>query len=95
MDGTAPISEQVRQYYGSILQTNRDLETAACRSTEALPGLQQESLSLIHPEILEKTYGCGSPSRGARSSTSVAARVVTPTSHPGSSVQPAPSSVST
>ena len=61
MDGTAPISEQVRQYYGSILQTNRDLETAACRSTEALPGLQQESLSLIHPEILEKTYGCGSP----------------------------------
>jgi len=61
MDATASIQEQVSQYYGRILQTTKDLETGACRNTDALPSYQREALALIHPEILERAYGCGSP----------------------------------
>lgn len=61
MDATASIQEQVSQYYGRIPQTTKDLETGACRNTDALPSYQREALALIHPEILERAYGCGSP----------------------------------
>lgn len=53
--------EQVKQYYGEVLSGSADLKTDACCPSGALPHYQKEILAEIHPEILEKFYGCGSP----------------------------------
>lgn len=57
----AELRASVQDYYGRVLETNRDLKTGACCSTDDLPAAQREILSQIHPEVLEKFYGCGSP----------------------------------
>ena len=51
----------VQDYYGSVLETNKDLKTNACCTAEAMPAHLKGIVSEIHPEILEKFYGCGSP----------------------------------
>lgn len=53
--------EMVKNYYGKVLQTNKDLKSNACCSTDSMPQEQCEILSVIDPEIVEKYYGCGSP----------------------------------
>lgn len=53
--------ETVQQYYGKILKTNADLKTNACCTADAMPAHLKPILSQIHPEVLEKFYGCGSP----------------------------------
>ena len=53
--------EEVKRYYGKVLKTHRDLRTTACCSPEALPLHLKAILDKIHPEVLEKFYGCGSP----------------------------------
>lgn len=52
---------RVRAYYGRVLRTSRDLKTNACCSLEALPVHQREVLAELHPDIVERFYGCGSP----------------------------------
>ncbi|TYO99350.1 methyltransferase family protein [Geothermobacter ehrlichii] len=53
--------EQVKEYYGKVLSSQKDLKTSACCSTESLPRRHREILAQIEDEILEKFYGCGSP----------------------------------
>jgi len=53
--------DEVRDYYGTVLQGQRDLKTNACCSADSFPAEQKPILDDIHPEILEKFYGCGSP----------------------------------
>ena len=53
--------ETVKEYYGQILKTNRDLQTNACCPTDALPSHLREVVKQLHPEVTEKFYGCGSP----------------------------------
>jgi arsenite methyltransferase len=53
--------EAVRDYYGKVLKTNKDLKTSACCTTDSLPQRIKEVLKDIHPEVIEKFYGCGSP----------------------------------
>lgn len=53
--------ETVREYYGKVLKTNADLKTNACCDSDAFPSHLKPVLSQIHPEVLEKFYGCGSP----------------------------------
>ncbi len=53
--------ETVKQYYGKTLKTNADLKTNACCTLDAMPAHLKPILSQIHPEVLEKFYGCGSP----------------------------------
>ena len=53
--------EEVREYYGRVLQDKRDLKTNACCSIDSVPMEQREIVDSIHPEILDKFYGCGSP----------------------------------
>jgi SAM-dependent methyltransferase len=53
--------DEVREYYGKTVQNNRDLKTSACCSSESFPEGQKSILNEIHPEILDKFYGCGSP----------------------------------
>lgn len=53
--------DDVKQYYGSVLQSNDDLKTTACCTTDSLPYYQKEILKDIEDEILSRFYGCGSP----------------------------------
>lgn len=51
--------EMVKDYYGRILASSADLKTSACCLVERLPPSIAEIVSQIHPEVLEKFYGCG------------------------------------
>lgn len=55
------IKDSVREYYGEVLNTNADLKTSACCSAENLPASARALASRLHPEVVEKFYGCGSP----------------------------------
>jgi len=53
--------EAVRNYYGRVLDSTKDLQTSACCSVDRMPQHLQDIEALIHPEVKEKFYGCGSP----------------------------------
>ncbi|MEZ5463435.1 methyltransferase domain-containing protein [Dokdonella sp.] len=53
--------EEVRHYYGDVLQSSGDLKTGACCPSESMPLAVRLMLADIHPEITERFYGCGSP----------------------------------
>ncbi len=53
--------DRIKEYYGRVLKSSKDLRTEACCSSDAAPPHVREILSQIHPEVLEKFYGCGSP----------------------------------
>lgn len=54
-------TEAVRDYYGHQLHGQSSLKTRACCSTETPPARHRAILDGIHPEILDRFYGCGSP----------------------------------
>lgn len=58
---TQETQEVVRDYYGKVLTSSKDLKTNACCLAESVPNYQKPYLSKIHSEVLEKFYGCGSP----------------------------------
>lgn len=60
-NGTASLQDAVRTYYGETLQSSSDLRTSACCSSEAMPAQLRAILPLLHPEVVERFYGCGSP----------------------------------
>lgn len=51
----------VKQYYGKTLSTTKDLKSKACCSGASVPQYAKKILSDIHPEVLNRFYGCGSP----------------------------------
>lgn len=53
--------ENVQSYYGQVLSSNKDLQTTACCTADAMPLHAREVVKDIHPEILDRFYGCGSP----------------------------------
>jgi len=53
--------EMVKDYYGKVLASKNDLKTSACCEAGAFPKYLIKPLSLIHNEIQDKFYGCGSP----------------------------------
>jgi SAM-dependent methyltransferase len=53
--------EAVRNYYGRVLQSTKDLQTSACCTAERLPPHLAEIEALISDEVKDKFYGCGSP----------------------------------
>ncbi len=61
MSGIIEISESVRHYYGQVLQSSNDLKTSACCSIDAIPAHLKMLLAELHPEVVERFYGCGSP----------------------------------
>ncbi|MDZ7755555.1 methyltransferase domain-containing protein [Rhodohalobacter sp.] len=60
METTTKFNE-VKEYYGKVLQGSNDLKTSACCNSESLPNYQKEILKEIEDEILTRFYGCGSP----------------------------------
>jgi arsenite methyltransferase len=53
--------DNVREYYGEVLSSSRDLKTGACCPTEAMPERLRKLLDDVHPQIKDRFYGCGSP----------------------------------
>ncbi|NKC14756.1 MAG: methyltransferase domain-containing protein [Gammaproteobacteria bacterium] len=51
--------EVVKEYYGKNLESNQDLKTAACCDASAQPTWLKPLLATVHPEVLERYYGCG------------------------------------
>lgn len=51
----------MRQYYGETLQSSADLRTSACCTASAMPKSLREILPLLHTEVKDRFYGCGSP----------------------------------
>ncbi|KAM8902710.1 arsenite methyltransferase isoform 2-T2 [Spinachia spinachia] len=58
------VRENVKKYYGSRLESTGDLQTSAascslpCRPP---PKSVKDALSLVHPEVTKKFFGCGLP----------------------------------
>ncbi|MGB8636059.1 MAG: methyltransferase domain-containing protein [Rhodanobacteraceae bacterium] len=55
------VRNRVSTYYGDTLQSSADLRTTACCSTSAMPEHLRETAAMLHPEVTERFYGCGSP----------------------------------
>jgi arsenite methyltransferase len=54
--------ENLKQYYGTILQKSPDLKTSACCCTdENLSPRVKAAMSQINDEVISRFYGCGSP----------------------------------
>lgn len=51
----------VSKYYGETLQSSKDLRTSACCPLDAVPEAHKKILARLHPEVLTRFYGCGSP----------------------------------
>lgn len=58
---TASTLDDVRRYYGAVLQSSKDLKTGACCPVEGMPVALRALLDDIHPEVNDRFYGCGSP----------------------------------
>ena len=61
MDSGNTVTDNAKDYYGQVLGGSGDLQTSACCPADALPAFARDIISDIHPEVLEKFYGCGSP----------------------------------
>ncbi len=70
MSNTA-ISESVQNYYGQVLKSNEDLKTSACCTLDAIPQYLRPLLADIHPEVVARYYGCGTPLPTALEGTTV------------------------
>ncbi len=53
--------DSIKDYYGKILRSTRDLKTGACCTLEAFPPYVRSVVELIDEEIMDRYYGCGSP----------------------------------
>ncbi len=53
--------DDIRHYYGSVLQSSGDLKTGACCTIDAMPAYLRRLLDDVHPAIRDRFYGCGSP----------------------------------
>ncbi|MFK5894338.1 MAG: methyltransferase domain-containing protein, partial [Pseudomonadota bacterium] len=51
--------DNVKEYYGKVLSTSKDLKTNACCTDGSTPDYLKQAMSKIHPEVSEKYYGCG------------------------------------
>lgn len=49
----------VETYYGETLQQTSDLQTNACCTAAAPPPHIAQAIANIHPDVLQKYYGCG------------------------------------
>lgn len=53
------INENVKEYYGKILQGSSDLKTDACCTETDSPDHLKQALTNIHHEVAARYYGCG------------------------------------
>jgi len=53
--------DDVKKYYGDVLEKTSDLKTDACCCPDSIPTHVRDVLALIADEVRDKYYGCGSP----------------------------------
>jgi arsenite methyltransferase len=53
------LTENVKDYYGKILQSSNDLKTDACCTDTAMPDHLKQAMGKIHTEVSSRYYGCG------------------------------------
>jgi arsenite methyltransferase len=53
--------DDVKDYYGKVLNTNEDLKTSACCPLDTPSPQVQALLKNVHDTVQAKFYGCGSP----------------------------------
>lgn len=59
---TTTTHNNLKDYYGKVLGHSNDLQTnACCCDADSVPIEVKEALKLIHHEITDRFYGCGSP----------------------------------
>ena len=63
--------ERVREYYGRVLSSSRDLRSGACCAPGSLPLHLRALLEDVHPEVQDRFYGCGAPFPPALEGTTV------------------------
>lgn len=51
--------DEVRDYYGKILQSSSDLKTNACCTDTNMPAHLKIAMSRVHAEVASRYYGCG------------------------------------
>ena len=61
MNSNTGTLDSVRNYYGRVLKTNQDLKTNVCCTGDSLAPRIREILKEIHPDVVARFYGCGSP----------------------------------
>ena len=61
MNSNTRTLDSVQNYYGHVLKTNQDLKTSVCCTGTSLPAPIREILNDIHPDVVARSYGCGSP----------------------------------
>ncbi len=61
MNSNTRTLDSVRDYYGRVLKTNQDLKTSVCCAGASLASPIREILKDIHPDVVARFYGCGSP----------------------------------
>jgi arsenite methyltransferase len=49
----------VKDYYGKVLKTSKDLKTSACCVEGGMPSYLEGLLANVHEEVRSKYYGCG------------------------------------
>lgn len=53
------VQEEVKNYYGEVLQSSEDLKTDACCTDTEMPHYLKQVLGQVHEEVLSRYYGCG------------------------------------
>jgi len=53
--------DSVKEYYGKVLATSKDLKTTACTAAGAPPPRIRDLIKRVPREVREKFYGCGAP----------------------------------
>ncbi len=53
------VQEEVKNYYGEVLQSSEDLKTDACCTDTDMPDYLKQVLGQVHEEVLSRYYGCG------------------------------------
>ena len=53
------VRDEVKEYYGKVLQKSADLQTNACCTAVELPQEVKAAIGKVHPEVVSKYFGCG------------------------------------
>lgn len=61
MSSDALLRQSVQTYYGQTLSGSADLKTGACCDPSSMSPRLRQLLADLHPEVIERFYGCGSP----------------------------------
>ncbi len=61
MTTDSTLRQSVQNYYGQVLASSADLKTGACCDPASMSPALRRLLAELHPEVLERFYGCGSP----------------------------------